>query len=110
MAAFIQKLFRSRKATPAPAPKKTAPKPAEASQADARNERQLLREAQESQLRSNPDQSVVASLAIDGATAGIRLKAAAGLKQEALLQQVLKQARSGERVVDQAVRHILQPL
>jgi hypothetical protein len=108
MAAFIQRLFKSRKATPASAPKNSTPKAAEASQQEARTERQLLRESQENQLRNNPPQPELAQLAIDGVTAAIRLEAANGLQQEELLQQVLKQAKGRDKGVYQAVKQSLQ--
>ncbi|WP_289128016.1 DUF349 domain-containing protein, partial [uncultured Marinobacter sp.] len=108
MAAFIQRLFKSHKATPASAPKNSTPKAAEASQQEARTERQLLRESQENQLRNNPPQPELAQLAIDGVTAAIRLEAANGLQQEELLQQVLKQAKGRDKGVYQAVKQSLQ--
>ena len=108
MAAFIQRLFKSRKATPASAPKNSTPKAAETSQQEAQNERQLLRESQENQLRNNPPQPELAQLAIDGVTAAIRLEAANGLQQEEFLQQVLKQAKGRDKGVYQAVKQSLQ--
>src|SRR5690554_4514555 len=109
MAAFIQKLFRSRKKSPVPAP---AQAKAENNGADnsSRNERELLRESQESQLQAAPSQAELAGLAIAGVTATIRLSAADRLEDEALLQSVQKQAKSRDKSVYQSVRQRLQSI
>ncbi|MBJ6138895.1 DUF349 domain-containing protein [Marinobacter litoralis] len=108
MAAFIQKLFKSRKtkatASSNPQVKPEAKQPAEV---DQRNE---LREAQQHQLASSPEQSVLATLAIEGVTASIRLEAAKGLQDEALLQQVQKNSKGRDKSVYQTVRQSLQGL
>ena len=108
MAAFIQKLFKSRKATSATSPR--APAKSEPDQPQEQDARQLLREQQEQQLRSNPDQAQLATLAIDGATAAIRLEAATGIHEEVRLQQVLKQAKGRDKSVYQTVKQALQNL
>ncbi|KXS54096.1 MAG: hypothetical protein AWU57_1521 [Marinobacter sp. T13-3] len=108
MAAFIQKLFKTRKATPI---KKIArPEKQEASQPPAEDERKALLKEQEGQLSNNPEQTVLATLAIDGATAAIRLQAARGLHEETYLQQVQKQAKGRDKGVYQLVKQALQSL
>lgn len=108
MAAFIQKLFRSRKATPASSPR--GPANSEPAQPKEQDTRQLLREQQEQQLRNTPDQSQLATLAIEGATAAIRLQAASGIQDEARLQQVQKSAKGRDKNVYQTVKQALQNL
>lgn len=108
MAAFIQKLFKSRKAnktTSTRAPVK--PEPSQPTEAD---HRKALREAQEQRLANNPAQSELAELAIDGVTASIRLEAAKGILDEALLQQVQKHSKGRDKGVYQTVRQSLQRL
>ncbi|QBM16584.1 hypothetical protein MARI_06670 [Marinobacter sp. JH2] len=108
MAAFIQKLFKSRKtkATSSSNPqiKPEAKQPAEV---DQRNE---LREAQQQQLANSPEQSVLATLATEGVTASIRLEAAKKLQGEELLQQVQKNSKGRDKSVYQTVRQSLQRL
>lgn len=108
MAAFIQRLFKSRKATPTTSPKTAAksdlPQPKE------QDTRQLLREQQEQQLKNTLSQSQLATLAIDGATAAIRLQAATGIHDETLLQQVQKRAKGRDKSVYQTVKQALQTL
>jgi len=108
MAAFIQKLFKSRKANPATAPR--TPAKSEPSQPSPEETRQHLKEQQEQQLKSDLDQNQLAALAIDGLTAAIRLEAAAALKDEHQLQQVQKQAKGRDKSVYQTVKHALQNL
>lgn len=108
MAAFIQKLFKSRKATPVTSPR--APAKSEPAQPKEQDTRQLLREQQEQQLKNNPDQSQRATLAIDGVTAAIRLEAATGIHQETQLQWVQKQAKGRDKSVYQTVKQALQNL
>jgi hypothetical protein len=108
MAAFIQKLFKSRKANPATAPR--TPAKSEPSQPSQEETRQHLKEQQERQLKSSPDQNQLASLAIDGLTAAIRLEAAAALTDEHQLQQVQKQAKGRDKSVYQTVKQALQSL
>jgi len=108
MAAFIQKLFKSRKANPATAPR--TPAKSEPSQPSQEETRQLLKKQQEQQLGSNPDQAQLATLAIDGLTATIRLEAAAALTDEIQLQQVQKRAKGRDKSVYQTVKQSLQSL
>src|SRR5690606_10741439 len=108
MAAFIQKLFKSRKTHRATS-HRTPPK-SESSQPVEVDHRKVLREAQEQQLASNPGQPELAELAIDGVTASIRLEAAKGLREETLLQHVQKNAKGRDKGVYQAVRQALQVL
>lgn len=108
MAAFIQKLFRSRKTTEAaPKSRKTTPPPAPVEQEDTRAS---LREEQLGTLEASPSQEVLATLAIEGATADIRQSAASRLTEESHLQQVQRQAKGKDKGVYQAVKLALQKL
>lgn len=105
MAAFIQKLFRSRKTSDA-APKSgkaTQPEPVE--QEDTRASQ---RDEQLGTLEGSPSQSVLAKLAIEGVTADIRQAAAGRLTDEASLQEVQKHAKGRDKGVYQAVKSALQ--
>ena len=106
MAAFIQKLFKSRKSSNAADTKRPAPQAPEV--ADVEDPRASLRKAQLEQLNRSPDQATLASLAIDGVTADIRLTAARQLTDEAQLQAVQKQAKGRDKGVYQAVKQALQ--
>ncbi|MFV8570667.1 DUF349 domain-containing protein [Marinobacter sp. SBS5] len=108
MAAFIQKLFKSRK-TKATSSSKPQVKPEvkQPAEVDQRNE---LREAQQQQLANSPEQSVLAKLAVEGVTASIRLEAAKGLQDEELLQHVQKNSKGRDKSVYQTVRQSLQRL
>ncbi|RMJ03791.1 hypothetical protein DOQ08_01109 [Marinobacter litoralis] len=108
MAAFIQKLFKSRKtkATSSSNPQ-AKPEVKQPAEVDQRNKR---REAQQQQLANAPEQSVLATLAVDGVTASIRLEAAKRLQDEALLQQVQKNSKGRDKSVYQTVRQSLQRL
>ncbi len=108
MAAFLQKLFKTRKATPIKNP--GTPEKKEASQPPSQDKRDLLLKEQEDQLSGSPEQSVMATLAIEGATAAIRLQAARGLQEEAYLQQVQKQAKGRDKSVYQSAKQSLQEL
>ncbi|GGC55826.1 DUF349 domain-containing protein [Marinobacter halophilus] len=108
MAAFIQKLFKSRKATPVTSPR--APTKSEPAQPKEQDTRQQLKEQQEQQLRSNPDQPQLATLALEGVTAALRLDAANRIHDEAQLQQVQKQAKGRDKSVYQTVKQALQSL
>jgi exonuclease SbcC len=90
MAAFLQKLFKSRKPT---APdRKTTPR-AQPDAVPAEDKRADLRDEQLQALQAAPTQEVAAGLAIDGLTADIRLRAAEQLQGAELLQSVQKQAK-----------------
>ncbi|SOB75984.1 protein of unknown function [Marinobacter sp. LV10R510-11A] len=109
MAAFFQKLFKSRKPT-APArkaPARTQPiaAPAEDKRAELKKER---REEQLQTLQSSPTQDVAAGLAVEGLTADIRLRAADLLLDAELIQRVQKQAKGRDKSVYQVVRQKLQ--
>ncbi|WP_323754515.1 DUF349 domain-containing protein [Marinobacter sp.] len=108
MAAFIQKLFKSRK-TKATSSSNSQAKP-EAKQPAEVDQRNELRETQQQQLTNTPEQSVLATLAVDGVTAAIRLEAAKGLHDEALLQHVQKNSKGRDKSVYQTVRQSLQRL
>ncbi|RBW51379.1 DUF349 domain-containing protein [Marinobacter sp. F3R11] len=104
MAAFLQKLFKSRKPT-APVRKTTAQ--AQPVTAPAEDKRAELREQQLQALQAAPTQEVAAGLAIEGITADIRLKAADQLQDAELLQRVQKQAKTRDKGVYQVVRQKL---
>ena len=108
MAAFIQKLFRTRKATPVKNPGQPAKEQAPPESPSDTRERRV--KEQENQLADNPDQNLLARLAIEGATAGIRLQAARQISDEACLQQVQKQARGRDKNVYQSVKQSLQAI
>ncbi|WP_323752311.1 DUF349 domain-containing protein [Marinobacter sp.] len=108
MAAFIQKLFKSRK-TKATSSSKPQVKP-EAQQPAEVDQRNELREAQLQQLANNPEQSALARLSVEGVTASIRLDAAKGLRDEVLLQHVQKNSKGRDKSVYQTVRQSLQHL
>ena len=105
MAAFIQKLFRSRKTAEAASkhPKAAQPEPVE--QEDTRASQ---RAEQLGTLEGSPSQSVLAKLAIEGVTADIRQTAAGRLTDEASLQEVQKQAKGKDKGVYQTVKMALQ--
>lgn len=94
MAAFIQKLFKSRK-TPEAAPKhRKADQPEPVEQEDTRASQ---REEQLGTLEGSPSQSDLAKLAIEGVTSDIRQTAAGRLTDEASLQEVQKQAKGRDK-------------
>jgi len=105
MAAFIQKLFKSRKTTEATPKQWKATQPEPVEQEDTRTDR---REEQLKTLESAPSQDVLAKLAIDGVTADIRQSAAGRLTDEASLQEVQKQAKGRDKGVYQIVKLALQ--
>jgi len=104
MAAFLQKLFKSRKPT-APVRKTTTQTPPIA--VPAEDKRAELREEQLQTLQGTPTQEVAASLAVEGLTADIRLRAASLLQEAELLHQVQKQAKTRDKGVYQVVRQKL---
>ncbi|NWO05883.1 MAG: DUF349 domain-containing protein [Alteromonadaceae bacterium] len=108
MAAFIQKLFRTRKATPVKNPGQPAKE--QAPPESPSNTREQRVKEQADQLAGNPDQALLARLAIEGATAGIRLQAAQQISDETCLQQIQKQARGRDKNVYQSVKQSLQAI
>ncbi len=106
MAAFIQKLFKSRKSASAASSKPAEPKASESQQDD----RASLRESQLATLNGSPTQAELAELAIQGVTADVRLDAANRLTDEPHLQQVQKQAKGRDKGVYQAVKQSLLKL
>lgn len=105
MAAFIQRLFRSRKTPEATAPGKNSP----ASMADEQEpSRSDQREEQLRILDGSPSQADLAELAINGATADIRQRAASRLSDPDTLQDVLKRAKGRDKGVYQTVKLALQ--
>lgn len=105
MAAFFQKLFKSRK--PA-APDRKAPARAQPTAVPAEDKRAELREEQLQALQTTPTQDAAAGLAVDGLTADIRFRAANLLHSAELLQRVHKQAKGRDKGVYQVVRQKLQ--
>ncbi|MBB5322853.1 DUF349 domain-containing protein [Marinobacter oulmenensis] len=108
MAAFIQKLFKTRKATPVKHP--SAPEPSESSRQETEEKRDNQRQQQSELLASQPSPETLAELATDGVTAAIRLEAARQLADEALLQQVQKLAKGRDKGVYQTVKQTLQAI
>ncbi|HEY9119760.1 MAG TPA: DUF349 domain-containing protein, partial [Marinobacter sp.] len=106
MAAFIQKLFRTRKATPpTPAATRREPTPEDLEKVSRQDDK---REQQVEILKSAPSASQLEELATTGMTSGIRIEAAAALADKAALQRVQKLAKGKDKGVYQAVRQKLQ--
>lgn len=109
MTAFFQKLFKSRKsAAPTRKAPVSAPPTATPAEDDRAALRKELREEQLLALQSAPTQDIAASLAIEGATADIRSRAANLLHDTERLQRVQKQAKGRDKGVYQVVREKLQ--
>lgn len=107
MAAFFQKLFKSRKPAAPDRKARTPEQPKADPEADKRAE---LREEQLQKLEANPDQNVAASLAVEGLTADIRIRAVNILQDESVLQRVHKQAKGRDKRVYQVARQKLQDI
>ncbi|MBW4936156.1 DUF349 domain-containing protein [Marinobacter sp. F4206] len=107
MAAFIQKLFKSRKS---PVATEKVRKEAPAPDVPQEDTRANLREAQLETLKGSPGQAELAELAVEGITADIRLEAAGRLTDADCLQQVQKKAKGRDKTVYQTVRQALQKL
>ncbi|WP_309045568.1 DUF349 domain-containing protein [Marinobacter sediminicola] len=107
MAAFLQKLFKSRK--PAPSGRKAPDRPQPPAE-PVEDKRAELREEQLQMLQGTPSQEIAANLAIEGSTADIRLRAADLVQDGDLLQRVQKQAKSRDKGVYQLVRQKLQSI
>ncbi|QSP94283.1 DUF349 domain-containing protein [Marinobacter salinisoli] len=105
MAAFIKKLFKSKNASK-PAP--THPTEQTAKDLHQPDTRDTLREQQNQMLNNGPDQQQLATLAVEGVTADIRLNAAKQLADPDCLQQVQKNAKGKDKGVYQAVRQTIQ--
>jgi len=105
MAAFIQKLFKSRKTTEATPKQRKATQPEPVEQQDTRASQ---REEQLKTLQGSPSQNVLAKLAIEGVTADIRQAAASSLTDETCLHEVQKQAKGKDKRVYQTVKSALQ--
>ncbi|MBZ2168219.1 DUF349 domain-containing protein [Marinobacter sp. F4216] len=106
MAAFIKKLFKSKKTTePATKPSVEQPTKDSGHQQDTRD---ILREQQRHILNGAPTQQQLATIAVEGVTAELRLKAAGQMTDAACLHQVQKQAKGKDKGVYQAVRQTLQ--
>ncbi|WP_372971324.1 DUF349 domain-containing protein [Marinobacter sp.] len=106
MAAFIQKLFRTRKASPtATSAVQREPTPVDQEKVNRQDDR---REQQLSTLKSAPSGEQLEELATGGMTAGIRIEAAGALTDKSALQRVQKLAKGKDKSVYQAVRQKLQ--
>ncbi|MCL7943894.1 DUF349 domain-containing protein [Marinobacter sp. ATCH36] len=106
MAAFIQKLFRNRKANPAPpAPVRREQTPENLEKVNRQDDK---REQQAGLLKSAPTDGQLEELATSGMTAGIRIEAAEALADKAALQRVQKLAKGKDKGVYQTVRQKLQ--
>jgi len=106
MAAFIQKLFKSRKSPQAAG--KSRKEVAEQPQVPQEDTRADQRESQRQLLKGSPSQQQLSQLAIEGVTADIRLSAASGLSDPEELQKVLKQAKGRDKGVYQTVKQAMQ--
>ncbi|RBP25644.1 uncharacterized protein DUF349 [Marinobacter pelagius] len=106
MAAFIQKLFRSRKSPETTG--KTRKEVPEQSQVPPEDSRADQRESQLGLLKGSPSQEQLGKLALEGVTADIRLSAAKGLTDPDQLQKVQKQAKGRDKGVYQTVKQALQ--
>lgn len=105
MAAFIQKLFKSRKQTTAPAPKAAIP------EAEPQPDRQdELRAEQQRQLSASPSMEQLEILASQGVTADIRRQAAQAIDSPDALQRLQKLAKGKDKAVFQIARQKLQDL
>lgn len=102
MAAFIQKLFKSRKPTATPKPE--APVPPKQEQQDEQREQQLQL------LDGSPTQQQLEELALTGITAELRRRAAAAVNDRAALQRLQKAAKGKDKSVYQIVRQTLQDI
>lgn len=106
MAAFIQKLFKSRKSPQAAGKsRKDVAEQPRIPQEDARTDQ---RESQLQLLKGSPSQEQLGQLAVDGVTADIRLSAAKGLSDQEQLHKVQKQAKGRDKGVYQTVKQTLQ--
>lgn len=106
MAAFIQKLFKSRKSPEATAKsRKEVPDQPQAPQEDSRADQ---RESQLELLKGSPSQEQLGKLALEGVTADIRLSAAKNLTDPDQLQTVQKQAKGRDKGVYQTAKQALQ--
>ena len=107
MAAFIQKLFKSRKTREETPTTASEPRTNEAEKEEARASR---RATQLEALKGTPSQAELAELAISGITADVRLQAAEQLTDGDCLSQVQKQAKGRDKGVYQSVKQSLQKL
>lgn len=106
MAAFIQKLFKSRKSPETAG--KSRKDVAEQPRVPQEDTRAGQREDQLRSLEGSPSQEQLSQLAIEGVTADIRLSAAKGLHDPEHLHKVQKQAKGRDKGVYQIVKQALQ--
>lgn len=108
MAAFLQKLFKSRKNTVTPPPAQLRnPRLPDKEEDQRPNEQDARREQQQALLANGADELQLEEMALAGVTAEIRLKAANGLTNREALQRVQKAAKSRDKGVYQVVRQKL---
>lgn len=111
MAAFLRRLFKFRTTQlkkPTPTLKKQ-PLQAEADKS-AKEDRGARIAKQLEAVQGMPAQKKLAELATGGLTAEVRNRAASGLRDEALLHDVIRQAKGRDKGVFQIVRQTLQQL
>lgn len=101
MAAFIQKLFKNRKPSSAPAE-------TEAAAPEKQDQQAELREQQSRLLDGTPSQLQLEELALTGLTADLRRRAAAIVEDRAALQRLVKASKGKDKGVYQIVRQTLQ--
>ncbi|SFM44249.1 DUF349 domain-containing protein [Marinobacter zhejiangensis] len=106
MAAFIRKLFKTRKATQAPAPKQVTPSPV----AQPRDNQGDLKTEQDAILNAQPTLQQLETLAIEGVTSDIRQRAATDIADREALNRIQKAAKGKDKGVYQLVRHKLQQI
>lgn len=106
MAAFIQRFFKGRQASK---PASTAAKQPAPGTTEEHPVRDLLAE-QQAQLANNPTTQQLETLALDGKTADLRLKAAEALTDRDALQRLNKAAKGRDKGVYQVVRQKLQQI
>ncbi|MBE02000.1 DUF349 domain-containing protein [uncultured Marinobacter sp.] len=109
MAAFIQKLFKSRKSSPTQDLPRHQP-PAHVGEESGEDPRAEQRERQRRVLAGEAPEQTLAQLAIEGITAEIRLEAARRLTSQGVLTDVMKHSKGRDKGVYQIVKHALQTL
>ena len=102
MAAFIQKLFKSRKTREETPTTASEPRTNEAEKEEARASR---RATQLEALKGTPSQAELAELAISGITADVRLQAAEQYQEGNCLSQIQKQTKGRLQVRYESVNH-----
>lgn len=106
MAAFIQKLFKSRKPKHSPAPE-PAPQPREQERQEQQDD---LRAQQATLLAATPSPQQLEQLALSAVTADLRRQAAERIEERDSLQRVQKATKGKDKGVFQIVRQKLQDI